>query len=147
MAELDLILKEMECRLGIEPPSFAPNKPEILVVDDDGDLRNSLCDVLNSRYSVISCETGDLALKHCSPSIEVVLLDIKMPGKNGLTVFREIKDLRPEVPIVFFTAHPGHHEAFLESKRLDAIAILKKGCGVTQLIDAIEKALKPEKAN
>jgi hypothetical protein len=49
VAELDLILKEMECRLGIEPPSFAPNKPEILVVDDDGDLRNSLCDVLNTH--------------------------------------------------------------------------------------------------
>jgi two-component system response regulator GlrR len=140
VADLDLMLKEMESRLGMEPAASDSERPEILVVDDDAALRSSLCDVLNVRYFVVACETGDLALKRCSPSTRVVLSDIKMPGKNGFTVFREIKEHRPDVPIVFFTAYPGDHEDLQESRLLEAFATLHKGVSVTLLIDVIERA-------
>jgi CheY-like chemotaxis protein len=141
------MLKEMESRLGMEPAASDSERPEILVVDDDAALRSSLCDVLNPRYFVVACENGDLALKRCSASTRVVLLDIKMPGKNGFKVFREIKAHCPDVPIVFFTAYPGDHEDFQESRKLEAFAILHKGISVTLLIEVIESALATESMN
>ena len=140
MPDIEVELQEFEQRLGIEKKTAS--RPKILVVDDDRDIRTSISDVLMDRYEIRMCENAEEAFRKCTPDTRVALLDIKMQGKDGLFTYRELKKQFPNLPILFFTAHAGHHDAYLECKKLEPFEIIQKGCGIQELVDVIERALK-----
>src|SRR5438445_321145 len=78
------------------PVTWSPGHPRILVVDDDVDTCRNLSDILTDLgYQVETAHDGLTALELVRRRpYEVALLDYKMPGMDGLTLYREIKKLR-----------------------------------------------------
>src|SRR5689334_12470078 len=77
----------------------------VLVVDDETGVRESLRLVLRDKYDVSVAESGDEALRRAAgENFDAVLLDLVMPGIDGLTVLERIKGQKPELPVVIVTA-------------------------------------------
>jgi len=75
---------------------------------------------------------------------DLVLLDIKMPGKTGLDVLKEIKQHRPKLPVMILSIYPEEQFA-IRAIRAGASGYLTKECAGDELILAIRKAMKGEK--
>ena len=75
---------------------------------------------------------------------DLVVLDLKMPGKSGLDALKEIKQHRPKLPVVILSMHPEEQFA-IRAMRAGASGYLTKECAGDELILAIRKALKGEK--
>ena len=91
------------------------------------------------RTEVVTADSGELALtllKECM--IDVVVLDIKMPGMDGLEVLRHIKTDFPHVEVILLTGHPSV-EAALEGIKLGANEYMKKPPRIDELVRTIRK--------
>jgi len=101
----DLVLK------GAAPPSprRGSSPKRILLVDDDSAVRDSLNEVLVSEgYCVIPAENGQQALDLVGQSaVDLVLLDLTMPVKNGWDTFEHLTREHPLLPIIIATARPN----------------------------------------
>jgi DNA-binding NtrC family response regulator len=79
----------------------------ILVVDDDpAMLLTAAANIELAGYRVLEAESGDRALDLVRErdDIDLILSDIRMPGKNGIELYREVKQLRPGLPVIMMTA-------------------------------------------
>ena len=80
------------------------NKQKILTVDDNEEIRNIIKILLESEgYDVIEASDGETALELVDDSIDLIILDIMMPGKSGLDVCKIIRE-KYQMPILFLTA-------------------------------------------
>lgn len=78
---------------------------KILVVDDELSIRESFSLILEGKYRVLTAASGEGALKYLTDQkIDLVYLDIRMPGLDGLETLRRMKEIDPEVEIVMVTA-------------------------------------------
>ncbi len=75
---------------------------------------------------------------------DLVVLDLKMPGKSGLDVLKEIKQHQPKLPVVILSMHPEEQFA-IRAMRAGASGYVTKECAAEELVLAIRKALKGEK--
>ncbi len=84
-----------------------PKKPRILVVDDEAAMRESLTDwLMEDDYEVSQASNGEDAISKAKEiGFDVVLLDLKMPGMNGLETMKRLKEVSPETEIVMMTAY------------------------------------------
>lgn len=80
-------------------------KYTVLIVDDDINVRDALEHTLKRSYNLILCADGNEGIEKMNLTVSVVILDIKMEGKNGFETFIEIKKKNPIVPIVFHSAY------------------------------------------
>jgi len=88
--------------------SLHKKKPVILIVEDDETSALYIKTVLlKENYEVLRVTTGKEAIETClhHPEIALVLMDIKLPGMNGLDATKKIKALRPSLPVIIQTAH------------------------------------------
>ncbi|MFO7723267.1 MAG: response regulator transcription factor [Bacteroidales bacterium] len=77
----------------------------IMLVEDDPNLSTLLRDFLEIiGYKVILCNDGQQAIEQFSPEIDLCVLDVMMPVKDGFTLAREIKAKSPDTPLIFLTA-------------------------------------------
>ena len=116
--------------------------PKILLVDDEDRYRKSLKQRLALRgYEVVDLDNGEEAIKvaRSDTDLEVVILDLKMPGMSGDQVLKEIRIFRPALQVIMLTGH-GSVESAMESGRLDAFAYLEKPCDFDELLGTIESA-------
>jgi DNA-binding response OmpR family regulator len=101
----------------------------ILIVDDEPNVRLMLRTALESvGYDVIEAEHGQAALERLgrtSPDPDLILLDLKMPERDGMEVLRELRSIGNVVPVVILTAHGSVPDAVLAMK-LGAIDFLAK---------------------
>ena len=100
----------------------------ILVVDDDNMNLMRTKMILGEEYIVILAESGMDALeklKNESEKVDMVLLDIDMPGMNGIETFEHMKDFAADIPVIFLTAS-GLEEDVVSAIRLGAVNYLKK---------------------
>jgi DNA-binding NtrC family response regulator len=117
-------------------------KPNILIVDDEEIVRRSYSRVLSGAH----CETksvvdGDEALRAMArESFDVVLLDLRMPGQDGITVLRAIKEHWPESEVVVITGYPTIETA-KEAVRLGAWDYLAKPVDPDEVIHATRGAV------
>ena len=120
----------------------------ILVVDDHEVVRKGLMKVLVETLQPVKVDeakNGQDALgKVLKSEYDLVLLDIKMPGKSGLDVLKEIKQHRPKLPVMILSMHPEEQFA-IRAMRAGASGYLTKECAGDELVLAIRKALKGEK--
>jgi len=82
------------------------SKKCILIVDDEPSVSKSLELVLEDDYSLVfanSAEASFLQLRN-HPEIDLILLDVRLPGMDGIEALTEIRKIRPEVPIAMLTA-------------------------------------------
>lgn len=98
------------------------NKPIVLVVDDEVDVRNTIIDFLEARYDCKFREAkdGDEAIKFVKTnSCDVMILDVKMPKKGGIAVIKEAKEINPKIDIFVVSAYVSD-EVSSEAMKLGA---------------------------
>jgi DNA-binding response OmpR family regulator len=122
----------------------------ILVVDDEPITRQSLTDILRLEgYSVASVPNGEAAIEHIRMySIDIIVLDLRMPGMGGMDVMRAISQISPSTEIILLTAH-GSMETVMDALRYRVHDYLLKPASPSQILASIErgfsrKALKQE---
>jgi DNA-binding response OmpR family regulator len=117
-------------------------KATILVVDDEETMRTSLADILRLEgHRVRAVSSGEMAIEALqNDSFDLVLLDLKMPGMDGLDVMRHIPQVAPEIQVIMLTAH-GSLESAIEALRLEAHDYLLKPASAAQIVNSVESAL------
>lgn len=114
----------------------------ILAVDDEADMRETFRSILAKSYSTLTAASGDAALAIIKEeAVAVVLLDIRMPGQNGLEVLKEIKRLEPELDVIMVSASKDVGLA-VEAMKNGALDFISKPFEVKELLVVIEKALE-----
>lgn len=143
-ADADLKLKEQTALLRQEEIKKAGGMKPILVVDDETILREALTDWLtNAGYTVVAAERGEDALDAIrEQDFGVVILDYRLPGRNGIEVLREARALRPQIQGILITAYPSWETA-VESMKLGAVDYLSKPFNLDTLENLVHKALVP----
>ncbi len=83
-------------------------RKKVLVVDDEPSIISTLVDSLEALgYQAIGAGNGNEALEIIGKdNLDLVITDIRMPEKNGIDLLHEIKDKRPDLPVVIITAYP-----------------------------------------
>ncbi len=123
-------------------------KNSILVIDDDQGVRSLLQEILEENYSVYQAEDGLSGIEKVKTySPDLVLLDLKMPGKDGFQVCRELKQSSDtaQVPIIFLTAS-SETQNLVEAFRLGADDFIEKPFQVQELTARIgAKLRRPQK--
>ena len=124
-----------------------PGVPLIAIVDDDDSLRNSLENLIRSfgfRAQGFPSAEAFLGWRQ-APDTACLILDVRMPGMNGLDLQRQMIARNWRVPIVFITSHADDHA---EARALadGAVAFLYKPCREEDLLNAIETALTQTRA-
>jgi two-component system, NtrC family, nitrogen regulation response regulator NtrX len=116
--------------------------PNILVVDDEPSIVQSLSGLLiDEGFEVTTAENGYEALQQIeSEPPDLVLLDIWMPGIDGLETLREIKKHHPRIHVIMITGH-GTIETAVEATKLGAIDFIEKPLAFEKVIVAINNAL------
>jgi DNA-binding NtrC family response regulator len=95
-------------------------KPKILVCDDEEGIRESLKLILEKDYDVVFAESGDDAIMKMKASpMDMVILDIKMPKKDGLETLKELKKINPPAKVIIATGYKSVETA-QEAIRLGA---------------------------
>ncbi len=102
-------------------------KTKVLVVDDDQRMVKTISDILKVKgYEAAEAYTGEEAVEKVkSDHYDCVLMDIKMPGINGVEALQMIKGLAPELPVVLMSAYTTE-EQVKEVKQLGADTVLTK---------------------
>jgi CheY-like chemotaxis protein len=116
----------------------------ILVVEDEVIMRESLRDWLTDEgYAVETAEHGEEALKAIGKQdFSLLILDVRLPGKNGLEVLREAKAQRPKINGIIITAYPSEETA-VEAMKLGAVDYLTKPFSLDALEKLIQQTLGP----
>jgi two-component system, OmpR family, response regulator len=122
------------------------DKFRVLVVDDEDDFRNTLIKRLETRkVPVTGAAGGDEALALLNDQdFDVVVLDVKMPGKNGIETLQEMKKLKPKIEIILLTGHASV-EAGIQGMRLGAFDYIIKPTPLDELLDKMQQAFERRK--
>lgn len=117
------------------------DRAKILVVDDELGPRESLRMILKDRYDVTTVDSGISAVEYAKLNpVDIVLLDIRMPGLDGIETLKKIKQIRPEVEVVLITAYASVDTA-QEAVRYDAVDYLIKPFSRADVNKVVEKGL------
>ena len=120
---------------------------KVLLVDDEEDFLKSLSERLELRdVSHDTATSGQDALGRIgAEKPSVIVLDLKMPGMDGMEVLRRVKKAHPRVQIVILTGH-GSEKDREEAERLGAYAYLQKPVPIDKLMDTLKGAYKKFKS-
>jgi DNA-binding NtrC family response regulator len=115
------------------------NKGAVLIVDDDVGICETLADIMEIKgYDTAIALDGYEAIQKVEEvAFDVILMDIKMPGLNGVETFKEIKKIRPETAVVMMTAY-AVEDLIGEALREGAYGVLYKPFDMEQMIGLLE---------
>jgi len=112
----------------------------VLVVDDDEGTRQELRFLLEPRFRVFAAGNGERAIEIVRhENLDVVTLDLELPGLSGVETLARIRNLEPEVEVVVVTG-AGSHEQEAEALRLRAFDYITKPFDGGHLLDVLERA-------
>lgn len=116
-------------------------KTRVLIVDDEKDFAEALSERLTIRdYDVMISNLGSDAVEKIKQyNFDVVILDVQMPGVDGIDVLKEIKRTKPLTEVLMLTGH-ATVETAIEGMKLGAIDYLLKPCETEDLILKINRA-------
>jgi len=119
---------------------------KILIVDDEKIIRDSFSRVLMKEgYSVEAVESGRLALeKVAAEPFDIILLDLKMPGLDGLETLRELKERDPDLVSIMITGYPTIESA-VKAIKSGAYDYLTKPCSPDELRIVVGRAVERRK--
>jgi DNA-binding NtrC family response regulator len=114
---------------------------KVLLVDDEAVFANNMAKLLTNRgYKVTAVNSGDAAIRTLQDqNFDVVVLDLKMPGMDGITTLKQIKKLGLFTETLILTGH-GSIDSALEAIKLGAYDYLTKPCEINELVAKVEGA-------
>lgn len=121
------------------------DKIKILLVDDEQEFVNTLSERIQMREIGANVAlNGEQALEFVDNEVpDVMVLDLRMPGIDGIEVLRRVKKQYPKVQVIILTGH-GSEKDEEEAKRLGAFDYLQKPVEVDTLVTRIRKAYKQQ---
>jgi putative two-component system response regulator len=119
----------------------------VLIVDDELGPRESLRMILKPLYEVKTASTGQEALQHLQQGkIDLITLDLKMPGLSGMDVLREIKKMKINVAVIIITAFGSLRNAH-EAIRYGAIDFISKPYNATDILSVVRRTVEQRQYN
>lgn len=111
---------------------------KVLMVDDEEEFRTATCKVLSRRgFSTLEAGSGEQALTLLAESdVDVVLLDLKMPGLTGIETLQRLRQLTAQLPVIILTGHGGYEDA-LAGIQLEIVDFLQKPVDIERLAQRI----------
>jgi two-component system nitrogen regulation response regulator NtrX len=118
-------------------------KPKILVVDDEKSILHSLRGALEDEdYQVSLAASGEEALAEVQRDLpDLILLDIWMPGIDGLAVLKEIKKSFPQMPVIIITGH-ANIETAVKATKMGAFDFVEKPLSLDRVLVSIQNGLE-----
>jgi putative two-component system response regulator len=148
----NFLLKHMSCLILIldyegEPMETKVNAPNILIVDDEIGPRESLRMVLKANYNVYAVENGYAAIQMIQQiEMDVLTLDLKMPGITGIDTLKEIRAIDPDVMVIVITGY-GTLKSAIEGIRYGVFDYIPKPFNVPEILSIIDKSIQRRKLN
>ena len=123
------------------------NAPNILIVDDEIGPRESLRMILKQNYNVFTVENGYAAIQMIQQiEMDVLTLDLKMPGISGIDTLKEIRVIDPNVMVIIITGY-GTLKSAIEAIRYGVFDYIPKPFNVPEIMAIIDKAIQRRKLN
>jgi DNA-binding NtrC family response regulator len=118
-------------------------KPKILLVDDEDRFRTTMRKMLTGHgLDVTDLDNGQAALAALTAQpYDVVVLDLRMPGLDGIQTLKAMKELHPDLEVIILTGHASMDDA-MEIMQLGGTEYLLKPCSLEDLLDKIELAVE-----
>lgn len=118
------------------------SKPStILVVDDEIGPRESLRAILKLEHQILIATDGEQAIKVVEENaVDVVLLDLRMPGVSGIRVLERVKAIDPDIEVILITGYASY-ETVLEALRLHAFDYIPKPFNIPELRNKVRLAV------
>ncbi len=115
----------------------------ILVIDDDDQLRISFSKLLKEEnYAVISAASGEAGIEIIEKNfLDLVILDMRLPGINGMETFKRIKKIDSKLPVIIITAY-GTTQIAIEATKMGAYDYVLKPFDVPEMLNLIEQAIE-----
>ena len=115
------------------------NRARVLIVDDDIGMRETLSDILTDLgHHVEIADDGYKAIEKINAkSFDVVLMDIKMPGINGVETYKKIKSIRPEAVVMMMTAY-SVEDLITEALEEGAYGVMHKPVDINKVVEFIK---------
>lgn len=115
---------------------------KVLLIDDEEEFSSTLAERLELRgYETRTALSGEAGLELAANEVfDIAVLDLMMPGMNGLDTLRQIKSFSPEMPVILLTGHGSTREG-MEGMRLGAFDYLIKPLDINELIQKILSAV------
>ncbi|HET9915492.1 MAG TPA: response regulator, partial [Candidatus Binatia bacterium] len=118
------------------------SKPNILVVDDEMGPRESLQMSLNPYYNVVVADRGAQAIEMLKQHpVDLVTLDLKMPGLTGINVLEKVKAHDPDIEAIIITGY-GSLDTAIEGLRLGAFDYISKPFDVNHILSLVRRGLE-----
>src|SRR5512136_168571 len=117
---------------------------KILVVDDESIVLASCKRVLEDCFEVILARSAERALEVIRrETIGIILLDIKMPGKDGMSLLKEVKEKWPNIPVIVMSGY-ATTETVEQVSRTEAATFISKPFTPDELVEAVAKVIEKE---
>ncbi|MCP9290188.1 sigma-54-dependent transcriptional regulator [Gracilimonas sediminicola] len=124
---------------------MSEQKAHILITDDEKAIRNTLEEILQyENYEVSTAESGQLALDFVGENdIDLMFLDIKMQGMDGLETLKKLREAGHEFPVIMISGH-GTIEIAVEATKMGAYDFLEKPPDLNRLLISVRNALSQQ---
>lgn len=118
-------------------------EPVVLIVDDEEGIRESLSGILEDEgYGVIASGTGEDALRIIQEQTpDVVILDVWLPGMDGIEALQEIRTLKKDMPVIMISGH-GNIEVAVKATQRGAYDFLEKPLSLERVLLSLRRALE-----
>lgn len=124
-------------------PAANQERPKVLVVDDDPRICSLVADTLELQsLDVITATDAGAALQGVrSDAPDIVILDLRLPGLDGMEALRRLKEIAPQLPVIILTGY-GDVASAVEAMRLGAYDFLTKPVETEKILVVVRRALE-----
>jgi signal transduction histidine kinase len=121
-----------------------PDRPTLVIVDDESDVLSSLYNLLRMEYRVVTFDYAADALEflRADPAVEVILSDQRMPEMTGVEVLRQARMIRPATTRLLFTAYSDIRTVIAAINEGHIFRYLAKGCEPDEILLAVRQAVE-----
>ena len=118
------------------------NLAKVLIIDDEEDIRLSLRGILEDEgYEVMDAESGEHGLAVINRAIDLVLLDIWLPGMDGIQVLTRLQERFPDIPVLMISGH-GNIQTAVQAIKIGAFDFIEKPLSLEKVLITSQKALE-----
>jgi DNA-binding NtrC family response regulator len=140
--EASVSLNDLEKLIDAGPKQPAPDRPRVVVVDDDASIRSALIAVLKGDYDVRTCKNAVEAVREIDEATDCVILDVKMPNHDGFWLAEQLRTRNQDVAIIFHSAYQDVKDPYDVINEFRPFGYVVKGDTLATLLGLVGKAVK-----